>query len=119
MVGEVNRDTETLITRVAVRKELLEKTGKVLRQGEVQIVFEKAAEIGTKKVIEEHSTIGIVMTTDGSFTDIPREDYIKAEERVVSELKALNKPFIILLNSADHGCTVPELHYIPSVSVCG
>lgn len=66
-----------------------------------EIPFETAAEIGTKKVIEEHSTIGILITTDGSITDIPREDYIKAEERVVSELRALNKPFIILLNSAD------------------
>lgn len=66
-----------------------------------EIPFETAAEIGTKKVIEEHSTIGILVTTDGSITDIPREDYIKAEERVVSELKALNKPFIILLNSAE------------------
>lgn len=64
-----------------------------------EIPFEKAAEIGTKKVIEEHSTIGVLITTDGSITDIPREDYIKAEERVVSELKALNKPFIIILNS--------------------
>ena len=64
-----------------------------------EIPFETAAEIGTKKVIEEHSTIGILVTTDGTVTDIPREDYIKAEERVVSELKALNKPFIILLNS--------------------
>jgi stage IV sporulation protein A len=66
---------------------------------DTEIPFEKAAEIGTKKVIEEHSTIGILITTDGSFTDIPREDYIQAEERVVSELKAINKPFIILLNS--------------------
>ncbi len=64
-----------------------------------EIPFEQAAEIGTKKVIEEHSTIGILVTTDGSITDIPREDYIKSEERVVNELKALNKPFIILLNS--------------------
>ena len=48
-----------------------------------EMPFEQAAEIGTKKVIEEHSTIGIVMTTDGSFTDIPREDYVNAEERVV------------------------------------
>lgn len=64
-----------------------------------EIPFEKAAEIGTKKVIDEHSTIGILVTTDGSITDIPREDYIQAEERVVNELKALNKPFIILLNS--------------------
>ena len=68
---------------------------------EEEIPFETAAEIGTKKVIEEHSTIGILITTDGSVTDIPRSDYIKAEERVVSELRALNKPFIILLNSAN------------------
>ncbi len=66
-----------------------------------EIPFETAAEIGTKKVIEEHSTIGILVTSDGSITDIPREDYIGAEERVVSELKALNKPFIILLNSSE------------------
>lgn len=68
---------------------------------EEEIPFEQAAEIGTKKVIEEHSTIGILVTTDGSITDIPREDYIQAEERVVNELKALNKPFMILLNSND------------------
>ncbi|MCL1913156.1 MAG: stage IV sporulation protein A [Eubacteriaceae bacterium] len=61
--------------------------------------FEKAAEMGTKKVISEHSTIGIVMATDGSITDIPREDYIAAEERVISELKRLGKPFVIVLNS--------------------
>ena len=66
---------------------------------EEEIPFESAAEIGTKKVIQEHSTIGILVTTDGSVTDIPREDYIQAEERVVSELRELNKPFIILLNS--------------------
>ena len=68
---------------------------------EEEIPFEKAAEIGTKKVIEEHSTIGILVTTDGSVTGIPREDYIKPEERVVAELKSLNKPFVILLNSTD------------------
>ena len=66
-----------------------------------EIPFETAAEIGTKKVIEEHSTIGILITTDGSITDIPREDYVKAEERVVGELRSLNKPFIILLNCAN------------------
>ena len=66
-----------------------------------EIPFERAAEIGTKKVIEEHSTIGILVTTDGSITDIPREDYIDAEERVVRELQELNKPFIIVLNSDD------------------
>lgn len=72
---------------------------------EEEIPFEKAAEIGTKKVIDEHSTIGILVTTDGSITDIPREDYIKAEERVVNELKALKKPFVILLNSEDPNST--------------
>ena len=66
-----------------------------------EIPFEEAAEIGTKKVITEHSTIGILVTTDGSITDIPREDYIQAEERVVNELRELNKPFVIILNSND------------------
>lgn len=61
--------------------------------------FERAAEAGTKKVIMEHSTIGIVVTTDGSITEIPRENYVPAEERVISELKQINKPFVILLNS--------------------
>jgi stage IV sporulation protein A len=65
------------------------------------LAFEVAAEIGTKKVINEHSTIGLVVTTDGSITDIPREDYVMAEERVVDELKAAGKPFIVLLNSID------------------
>ena len=64
-----------------------------------EMPFEKAAEIGTKKVIEEHSTIGILVTTDGSFSEIQREDYIEAEQRVVSELKNKEKPFVILLNS--------------------
>ena len=68
---------------------------------EEEIPFVQAAEIGTKKVIEEHSTIGIVMTTDGSITDIPREDYIEAEERVIKELKQFHKPFVIVLNSED------------------
>lgn len=66
---------------------------------EKEIPFEEAAEIGTKKVITDHSTIGIVLTTDGSITDIDRSNYIKAEERVINELKELEKPFIILLNS--------------------
>ena len=66
-----------------------------------EIPFETAAEIGTKKVIEEHSTIGILITTDGTVTGIPRDDYVSAEERVVSELRAINKPFIVLLNSAN------------------
>ena len=66
---------------------------------ENEIPFEEAAEIGTKKVIREHSTIGIVVTTDGSITDINRESYIKAEERVIRELKEIEKPFVIVLNS--------------------
>ena len=65
-----------------------------------EIPFEDAAEIGTRKVITEHSTIGLVVTTDGSITDIPREEYLEAEERVISELKAINKPFLVVLNSA-------------------
>ena len=64
-----------------------------------EIPFEVAAEVGTKKVITEHSTIGILVTTDGSITEIPREDYVEAEERVVRELKELNKPFVIVLNT--------------------
>lgn len=65
------------------------------------IPFAEAAEKGTKKVICEHSTIGIVVTTDGSITDIPRADYIDAENRAINELKEINKPFIVLLNSVN------------------
>ncbi|MDL2287811.1 stage IV sporulation protein A [Oscillospiraceae bacterium OttesenSCG-928-F05] len=65
------------------------------------IPMTEAAEIGTRKVIREHSTIGIVITTDGSITDIAREDYIEAENRVIAELKELGKPFLVLVNSAD------------------
>ena len=61
--------------------------------------FQEAAEIGTRKVITEHSTIGVVVTTDGSITDLPRENYQEAEARIVEELKALSKPFVVLLNS--------------------
>ena len=64
------------------------------------IPMTQAAELGTRKVISDHSTIGIVVTTDGTITDIDREDYEEAEERVITELKALGKPFLILLNSA-------------------
>ena len=66
-----------------------------------EIHFERAAEIGTKKVIEEHSSIAILVTTDGSITGIPREDYVEPEERVARELSAKQKPFVIVLNSAD------------------
>ncbi len=65
---------------------------------EQEMPFETAAELGTRKVIVEHSTVGIVVTTDGTITDIPREEYIEAEERVINELKEINKPFIILMN---------------------
>ena len=65
---------------------------------ENEVPFNMAAEIGTQKVITEHSTIGLVITTDGSISDIPREEYEEAEERVISELKEIDKPFIILLN---------------------
>ena len=60
--------------------------------------FEKAAEYGTERVVKDHSTIAVVVTTDGSFTDIARESYAEAEERVIDELKAIGKPFIVLLN---------------------
>ena len=65
--------------------------------------FETAAEIGTKKVINEHSTIGVLVTTDGSIGEIPRENYVEAETRVINELKAQNKPFVIVLN-----CAIPS-----------
>ena len=64
-----------------------------------EMPFSKAAEIGTHKVIQDHSTIGIVVTTDGSITDIDRADYIPAESRVINELKSINKPFVVILNS--------------------
>lgn len=66
---------------------------------EKEIPFEEAAEIGTRKVMTDHSTIGLVVTTDGSITDIDRSNYIKAEERVIYELKELGKPFVIILNT--------------------
>lgn len=70
----------------------------------------QAAELGTRKVITDHSTIGLVITTDGSFTDIPRSDYQPAEERVIQELSSLEKPFLVLVNSADpHGPAAQEL----------
>ena len=66
-----------------------------------EIPFNMAAEVGTQKVITEHSTIGLVITTDGSISDIPRDEYEEAEERVINELKSINKPFIVLLNCVD------------------
>lgn len=70
-------------------------------QGEIP--FERAAEIGTQKVIGEHSTIALVITTDGSVTDLPRESYPSAEARVISELKSLHKPFAVVLNTQNPG----------------
>ena len=63
------------------------------------IAFSEAASIGTEKVIKEHATIGIVVTTDGSFGEFQRKDYLDAEERVINELKEINKPFIVVLNT--------------------
>ncbi|MBQ1248599.1 MAG: stage IV sporulation protein A, partial [Selenomonadales bacterium] len=66
---------------------------------EEEIPFQQAAEIGTKKVITEHSTIGLVITTDGSVTDLGRDNYTEAESRVIEELKELEKPFLVILNT--------------------
>jgi len=66
-----------------------------------EIPMAEAAEIGTRKVIAEHSTIGIVVTTDGTISEIPREEYLEAEDRVIRELQELGKPFIVLVNSSD------------------
>jgi stage IV sporulation protein A len=63
------------------------------------IPFQEAAEIGTRKVIQEHSTLGVVITTDGSISEIPRSAYVDAEERVIAELKEVGKPFILIINS--------------------
>ncbi|MBD5105183.1 MAG: stage IV sporulation protein A [Ruminococcaceae bacterium] len=63
-----------------------------------EVPFNMAAEVGTQKVINEHSTIGLVITTDGSITDIPREEYAEAEQRVIEELNLIHKPFVVILN---------------------
>lgn len=92
---------------------------------EEEIPFNMAAEIGTQKVISEHSTIGLVVTTDGSISDIPRYEYEEAEERVINELKEINKPFIVLLNcmypdspaAAELGMTLSEKYSVPVLPV--
>ena len=66
---------------------------------EKEIPFEEAAEIGTEKVITEHSTIGVAITTDGSISDLPRSSYVEAEQKVVDELKKTGKPFVLVVNS--------------------
>jgi len=77
---------------------------------EEEIPFNMAAEEGTRRVITDHSTVGLVVTTDGSITDIPREEYAAAEERVVRELQALQKPFTVLLNAVDpHAAATRQL----------
>lgn len=93
--------------------------------GDEPMPFNSAAEIGTEKVINEHSTIGIVVTTDGSITDIPRENYVEAEERVIAELKKINKPFAVLLNSVNPSAqttkqlqkNLEEKYGVPVISV--
>ena len=76
-----------------------------------EVPFNMAAEVGTQKVITEHSTIGLVVTTDGSISDIPREEYEECEERVISELKEINKPFVVIMN-----CQNPDSD--DSVNLC-
>lgn len=92
---------------------------------EDEIPFNMAAEIGTQKVITDHSTIGLVITTDGSITDIPREEYEECEERVISELTSINKPFVVLLNcvnphsqaTKDLSREMAEKHKVPVIPV--
>ena len=89
------------------------------------IPFNMAAEIGTQKVINEHSTIGLVITTDGSISDIPREEYAEAENRIIEELKKIDKPFIVLLNcmypdskeACDTAASLTDLYKVPVMPV--
>lgn len=75
-----------------------------------EISMSQAAEYGTRKVIAEHSTIGVVVTTDGTVTDLPRDAYVESEERTVRELQEIGKPFVLLLNTAEpHGSAAKEL----------
>lgn len=78
-----------------------------------EIPFTEAAEIGTEKVIKEHSTIGIVITSDGSIGEFQREDYLEAEKRVIEELKSIGKPFIVLLNSTHPN--LPDTEHIAEI----
>ena len=68
-----------------------------------EIPMAEAAEIGTRKVISEHATVGIVVTTDGTVTEIPRADYLEAEERAIRELQSIGKPFVVLLEQRRSG----------------
>jgi stage IV sporulation protein A len=76
-----------------------------------EIPMTEAAELGTKKVMQEHCSIGIVVTTDGTITDIPRKDYIAAEKRAIEDMTATGKPFLVIINSRDpKGKAARELH---------
>ena len=72
------------------------------------MTFQESAEFGTKKVITEHSTVGVLVTTDGSFLDLPRANYVESEERVVNELKQADKPFVIVLNTSTPDSTATK-----------
>lgn len=75
-----------------------------------EIPMTQAAELGTKKVMEEHSSIGLVVTTDGSITEIPRQDYVEAERRAIADMRATGKPFLVVVNSRDpQGSTAQEI----------
>lgn len=90
-----------------------------------EIPMTEAAELGTKKIMEEHCSIGVVMTTDGSITDIPREDYLQAEQRAISDMKATGKPFLVLINSVEPAGkaaqelrrTLEQTHQVPCLCV--
>lgn len=92
---------------------------------EEKMPFEEAAERGTRKVIKEHSTIGIVVTTDGTTTEIPRKNYVEAEEKVIAELKELKKPFVVVVNSTEPrqsaaqtlAQSLEEKHQVPVMAV--
>lgn len=92
---------------------------------EEKMTFSEAAELGTEKVIAEHSVVGIVVTTDGSISDIPRKNYIEAEERTIRQLKELKKPFVVLLNTAspfsasarDLAASLEILYGVPVIAV--
>ncbi|MBQ4641195.1 MAG: stage IV sporulation protein A [Oscillospiraceae bacterium] len=76
-----------------------------------EIPMTEAAEMGTKKVMQEHCTIGLVITTDGTITDIPREEYIAAEERAIDDMQSTGKPFLVIINSADpQGPAAQQVH---------
>lgn len=87
--------------------------------------FQEAAEMGTRKVISDHATIGIVITTDGSITDIPREAYLEAEEKVITELRQLGKPYVVLVNTTrpyaettlELGQSLEERYGVPVIAV--